>query len=53
MIKHYQHTSLSHAQLWLLIDVNIPSAHGLENSKASNKHQVNSITEIYPGRQDK
>ena len=53
MIKHYQHTSLPYAQLWLLSDVNIPSAHGLENSKACNKYQVNSVTGVYPGRQDK
>ena len=33
--------------------VNTPSAHGLENSKACNKYQVNSVTGIYPSRQDK
>ena len=52
MIKHYQHTSLPYAQLWLLNDVNTPSVHGLENSKACNKYQVNSVTGIYPGRRD-
>ena len=53
MIKHYQHTSLPYAQLWLLNDVNIPSAHGLENSKACNKYQVSSVTGVYPSRRDK
>ena len=40
MIKHYQHTYLPYAQLWLLNDVNTP-ANGLENSKVCNKYQVN------------
>ena len=53
MIKHYQHTSLPYGQLWLLNDVNTPSAHGLENSKACKKYQVNSVTGIYPSRRDK
>ena len=53
MIKHYQHTSLPYAQLWLLNDINTTSAHGLENSKASNKYQVNSVTGVYPSIRDK
>ena len=52
MIKHYQHTSLPNAQLWLL-NVNTPSAHDLENSKACNKDQVNSVTGVYLSRRDK
>ena len=53
MIKHYQHISLPYTQLSLLNDINTPSAHGLENSKDDNKYQVNSVTEVYPSRQDK
>ena len=53
MIKHYQHASLPYAQLWLLNDINTASAHGLENSKASNKYQVNSVTRVYPSIRDK
>ena len=53
MIKHYQHTSLPYAQLWLLSDVNTPSAYGLENSKTCNKYQVNSVKGFYPSRRDK
>ena len=53
MIKHYQDDSLPYAQLWLLNDINNTSAHGLENSKASNKYQVNSVTGVYPSRRDK
>ena len=53
MIKHYQHASLPYAQLWLLNDINTASAHGRENSKASNKYQVNSVTGVYPSIRDK
>ena len=53
MIKHYQHTFLPYAQLWLLSDINTPSTHGLENSKACNEYQVKSLTGVYPSRQDK
>ena len=52
-IKHYRHASVPYAQLWLLNDVNTPSAHGLQNSKAYNKYQVNSVAWVYPSRQDK
>ena len=53
MIKHYQHTSLPYAQLWLLNDFNTPSVYSHENSKACNKYQVNFVTAIYPSRWDK
>ena len=53
MIKHYQHTFLPYAQLRLLSDINTPSTHGLENSKACNEYQVKSLTGVYPSRQDK
>ena len=43
MIKHHQHTYLLYAQLWLLSDVNTPSAYGLENNKACNKYQANPL----------
>ena len=36
-----------------LDNVNTPSAHGLENSKASNQYQVDSVKEVYPSRRDK
>ena len=41
-----------YAQLWLLY-VNTLSEHGLENSKACNKHYVNSVIGIYPSWPDK
>ena len=53
MIKRYQRISLPYAQFWLLDDVNTPSANGLENSKASNQYQVDSVKGVYPSRRDK
>ena len=40
-------------KLRLLNDVNTPSAHGLENSKACNKYQANSATEVNSSRRPK
>ena len=34
----------------LLKDVNTPSAHGLEISKACNRYQVHSVTRVYPSK---
>ena len=52
MIKHYQHNYLPYAQLCLLNDINPTPAHGLENSKASNKYHVNFVTAVYPSKWD-
>ena len=41
------------ALFWLLDDVNTPSANGLENSKANNQYQVDSVKGVYPSRRDK
>ena len=44
---------MPYAQLWLLNDVNTPSAHDLDISKVCNKYQVNSDAGVYPSKRHK